>query len=118
MPKIPEEILHLLQGELASGGLRYMLAMHWQGRLDKISPRILPALEWVSRNCLPAEQASSFSGSKLRAVSFVGLDHNELLNMAVAKVQERTAHRGLALMPDGKIDDLPSIAVDRAGQTN
>lgn len=87
---LPIEVRVKLDAELSSGGLRYMLAMYWQGRKDKISDELIPMLDWVTKNCLPVSQGESFEYSP-GSVSFAGQDHAALLNAAMAAASQAAA---------------------------
>lgn len=79
MQRIPEDLLPVAKEEAFSGWLRYMLAMYWQGRGDKIPPRLMPVLEWLTMNALPKGQRGSRVFSHGR-VMFEGEDHTILLD--------------------------------------
>jgi hypothetical protein len=82
--KCPAELRNKLERELSSDGLRYMLAMYWQGRTDKISSGLTELLEWLTVNGLPAEVADTWTGCRPGQKSaFFGMDHQELLNKAL-----------------------------------
>lgn len=79
----PIELRLVLEAEMASGGLRYMLAMYWQGRADKIPERLLPLLEWVTKNGLPPEVTATWVKFQPGQVAFVGRNHQLLLVIAM-----------------------------------
>lgn len=83
MPACPVELRSLLEAELVSSRLRYMLAMYWQGRSDKISERLLPLLEWVTKNGLPTDVAATWVKFQPGQVAFMGRDHQLLLAIAL-----------------------------------
>lgn len=84
----PPELRPLLISELSSDRLRYMLAMCWQGRADKISSGLVPLLEWITRNGLQSQspgQAWAFQPGK---TAFAGQDHQALLDEALGFAQD------------------------------
>lgn len=85
----PSELRPLLISEFSSDRLRYMLAMCWQGRTDKISSRLIPLLEWITRNGLRSQltpgQAWTFRPWE---TAFAGLDHSALLEEALGFAQD------------------------------
>lgn len=83
-PVCPAELQSILSKELADLSLRYMIAMYWQGRSDKIPSPLMPLLDWLTRNGLPQGVSSSWSGFSHNQTSFVDMDHQSLLNHAMA----------------------------------
>lgn len=79
----PVELRSLLEAELVSSDLRYMLAMYWQGRSDKIPERLFPLLEWLTKNGLPSDVAATWAKFQPGRVAFVGRDHHLLLDIAM-----------------------------------
>jgi hypothetical protein len=79
----PIELRSLMKRELDTLGLRYMLAMYWQGRADKISGDLWQLLEWITRNGLPKEVSSGWVNFKAGEVAFEGRGHANLLEEAM-----------------------------------
>jgi len=83
MSKCPVELRTLLDEELASLGLRYMLAMYWRGRSDKIPTRLLPLLQWITVNSLPDDVAATWVEFEPGKTAFKNRDHQSLLDSAM-----------------------------------
>jgi hypothetical protein len=82
--KCPSEFRQKLERELSSDGLRYMLAMFWQGRSDKISSDLMGLLEWLTINGLPSEVVRTWKGcSPGKKSAFLGMDHQDLLDKVI-----------------------------------
>lgn len=84
MPTIPADLLPVLKEEVARDGLRYMLAMYWQGRSDKIPTHLMPVLQWLTVNAVAADQPGPREFAH-GMVMFVGADHGALLDVAMKK---------------------------------
>lgn len=86
----PAEVAALLRREVNADTLRYMLAMYWQGRSDKIPAPLMPALQWATENAVPASQPgpSNFSNGQCM---FQGADHAELLDLVRQRVKAAIA---------------------------
>ena len=71
----------------AAGHLRYLLAMFWQGRADKIPDRKIPLLAWVTENAFPPNRDEDRQ-FRPGFVMFPGADHQILLAKALAFAQD------------------------------
>lgn len=87
MVQCPVEIRSDLETELNSNGLRYMLAMYWQGRADKIPNRLLPILEWITEKGLPKDISCTWLKFQPGQTVFLGQDHSALLDVAMQFAQ-------------------------------
>lgn len=81
--KCPPHLTLILAAELSAGNLRYMLSMYWQGRADKISMTLRPMLDWLTKNGLPADVASTWSQFEPGQIAFKDQDHQKLLEVAM-----------------------------------
>lgn len=100
MVSIPANFLPVLKEEVARDGLRYMLAMYWQGRSDKIPSSLMPVLQWLTDHEVPSEQTGSREFAHGR-VMFAGGDHGALLD-AVMRRALLAANRGSSQLSAGE----------------
>ena len=80
------KLLSLVTSLLAADEGGYSLRMYWLGRIDKIQPREIPALEWITRNCLPDNLSETFQQFAPGTVQFPGYDHHVLARNAISNV--------------------------------
>lgn len=89
LPPCPDDLKKIIGGELKSDGLRYMLAMYWQGRKDKISHGLVPALDWLTQNGLPSDIVADFQ-FKPGDVAFH--DHSVLIERVMQFARDSVVH--------------------------
>ena len=81
---ISSEVFGLISNLVRSDSSGYSLRMFWLGRYDKLQSNELPALDWLTRHCLPPEIRANFDGFKPGKVHFQGEDHHSLALAAMA----------------------------------
>ena len=84
---IPGELRSIIQREFEADFLRYMLAMYWQGRSDKIPSPLMPALQWISEHGVAADVPGPRIFEHGRCM-FVESDHHALLREALQMVED------------------------------
>ena len=79
----PVHLRQELTAEISSGNLRYMLAMYWQGRADKVPSGLRQLLDWITKNGLPDGVGQEWE-FRPGQVAFKGQDHEVLLKSALS----------------------------------
>lgn len=94
-----------LESELKNNtGLAYILTMAWQGRSDKFSPERIPMLDWITKNFVREDLATTYTGFKSREIHFVGENHQLLAYEAVNKLAAAMPTMAVFASPDGEFN--------------